>query len=84
MPFEHADLDQREEPDNQTVQALSTGQQLKHHDLTGFGGILTQKTGTGFTGNTGALSGANTGKTNCKAGAQKSKCQIRQNYPRNS
>mgnify|MGYP003298392496 CR=1 FL=1 len=67
---QHTHLDQGEEPNHQAVQALGAGQQLQHHDLTGFGGILTQKTGAGLTGDTGTSGRTHTGQSHSQAGTK--------------
>jgi hypothetical protein len=64
-----------EEEYHHAVQALGTRQQLQNHDLTGFAGVLAQKTGTCFTGDAGALGGTNAAQTYRQARAQKRQSQ---------
>ena len=72
--------DEGEEPYDHAVQALGTGEQLQDHDLTGLGGVLAQKAGTGLAGDAGALRGADAAQADGQAGAQQSQCQAAKRF----
>ena len=66
---ENSHLKKGEEPYDQSVQALCTGDDLKDHNFTECRRIFSQKTNTRFTCKSCTFSGTCAAKSYCKAGA---------------